>query len=153
MVSSRSSHRICSFHRGNVQQSVHLSSCPKKPSHLWTLPYVPGERFGPIPVYVLTSDMTFSGGEAFAYELQALKRATVVGEVTGGGAHLVSPERIDERFVIGVPTGRPINPITKTDWEGKGVIPDVKVPASEALVVAKGLASEALRTRSQGNAQ
>jgi C-terminal processing protease CtpA/Prc len=93
--------------------------------------------------------MTFSGGEALAYELQALKRATVVGEVTGGGAHLLWPERIDERFTIGVPSGRPINPITKTDWEGAGVIPDVKVPAPEALTVAERLASQELEVRSR----
>jgi retinol-binding protein 3 len=115
----------------------------------WTLPYVPGKRLGAIPAYVLTSHMTFSGGEAFAYELQALKRATVVGEVTGAGAHLLWPERIDDRFTIGVPSGRPINPITKTDWEGAGVVPDVKVPAPEALTVAERLASQELEVRSR----
>ena len=69
-------------------------------------------------MYVLTSRITFSAAEYFTYNLQALKRATVVGEVTaGGGAHSTSIERIDDRFNIRVPYGRPINPITKTDWE------------------------------------
>jgi len=71
--------------------------------------------------------------------------ATVVGEVSGGGSHLTSAERIDDRFNIRVPYGRPINPITETDWEGVGVIPDVKVPASEALAAAEKLASEELQ--------
>ncbi len=53
----------------------------------WALPYVPGTRYLDRPVYVLTSHHTFSGGEDFAYTLQALGRGTVVGETTGGGAH------------------------------------------------------------------
>ena len=44
----------------------------------WTLPDVPGKRFGEKPVYILTSAETFSGGEEFAYDLKALKRATVI---------------------------------------------------------------------------
>ena len=54
----------------------------------WTLPYVPGGRFGKAkPVYVLTSAATFSGGEQLSYDLQQLGRATVIGERTRGGAH------------------------------------------------------------------
>jgi Peptidase family S41/N-terminal domain of Peptidase_S41 in eukaryotic IRBP len=99
----------------------------------WVQPSPPEKNLGNIPVYILTSRMTFSAAEYMAYSLQALKRATVIGEVTGGGAHLVNTERIDDRFNIRVPFGRPINPVTRTDWEGTGVIPDIKVPAAEAL--------------------
>jgi hypothetical protein len=115
----------------------------------WIQPVEPGKRLGTIPVYVLTSWVTFSAAESFTYDLQALKRATVVGEVTGGGSHLTNTERIDDRFNIRVPYGRPINPITKMDWEGVGVIPDVKVPASEALATAQRLASEELQRRAK----
>jgi hypothetical protein len=115
----------------------------------WIQPAAAGIRLGPIPVYVLTSRVTFSAGENFAYSLQALKRATVVGEVTAGGSHLTNTERIDDRFNVRLPYGRPINPITKTDWEGVGVIPDVKVPPSEALAAAEKLASEELQRRSK----
>jgi retinol-binding protein 3 len=98
---------------------------------------VPGPRFGGTkPVYVLTSSRTFSGAEEFTYNLKSLKRATIVGETTGGGAHPVRGERIDDRFMIGVPFARAINPITKTNWEGTGVAPDVKVPAADALAEA-----------------
>jgi C-terminal processing protease CtpA/Prc len=90
---------------------------------------------------VLTSRRTFSGAEEFSYNLKNLKRATIVGETTGGGAHPVAPQEIDERFVAVVPNGRAINPITKTNWEGVGVEPDVKVPAAEALVKARELAA------------
>ena len=113
----------------------------------WTLPYVPGKRLTGKPVFVLTSKRTFSGAEEFSYNLQSLKRATIIGETTGGGAHPVSGHRIDDHFMIGVPFARAINPITKTNWEGKGVEPDVKAPAGEALDVAKKIAVEAIRKK------
>ena len=114
----------------------------------WTLPYVPGKRFGDEkPVYVLTSKRTFSGAEEFSYNLKNLKRATIVGETTGGGAHPVNGQRIDEHFVIGVPFARAINPISKTNWEGTGVEPDVKVPAADALTTAQKLAAERLASK------
>jgi len=108
----------------------------------WTLPYVPGKRLAGVPVYVLTSKETFSGGEEFCYNLKNLKRATLVGETTGGGAHPVSGHRLDDHFMIGVPFARAINPISHTNWEGTGVEPDVKVPAADALSTAQKLASE-----------
>ncbi|WP_161966129.1 S41 family peptidase [Steroidobacter cummioxidans] len=110
----------------------------------WTLPVVPGKRLAAAPAFVLTSFRTFSGAEEFSYNLQNHKRATIVGEKTGGGAHPVRGERIDDRFVIGVPFARAINPITKTNWEGTGVEPDVKVPAADALATAQKLAAEKL---------
>jgi C-terminal processing protease CtpA/Prc len=91
------------------------------------------------PVYVLTSSRTFSGGEEFTYNLKSLGRATIVGETTGGGAHPVRGERIDDRFTIAVPFARAINPITQTNWEGTGVAPDIAVPAADALEKAKEL--------------
>jgi hypothetical protein len=114
-------------------------------AEFWTNPDVPGRKFTTQPVYVLTSSRTFSGAEEFSYNLKALKRATIVGETTGGGAHPVRGEALDERFVIFVPDARAINPITKTNWEGVGVEPDVKVPAADALSTASKLAAEKLR--------
>jgi hypothetical protein len=109
----------------------------------WTSPDVPGKKLpDDKPVFILTSKRTFSGAEEFTYNLKNLKRATIVGETTGGGAHPVSGQRIDEHFIIGVPFARAINPITKTNWEGTGIEPDVKVPAADALATAQKLASE-----------
>jgi hypothetical protein len=108
----------------------------------WTLPYVPGTRLDGKPVYVLTSSQTFSGAEEFSYNLKNLKRATIIGETTGGGAHPVAGHRIDDHFMIGVPFARAINPISKTNWEGTGVEPDIKVPATDALTTAQKLAAE-----------
>ena len=113
----------------------------------WTLPYVPGKRVPNVPVYVLTSSRTFSGAEEFSYDLQSLKRATIVGEVTGGGAHPVHGQRIDDRFTIGVPFAKAVNPVTKTNWEGTGVKPDVAVVAADALTTAQKLAGEKLASQ------
>ena len=110
----------------------------------WTLPWVLGPRFVDQPVYVLTSHETFSGGEEFTFDLKTQKRATIVGETTGGGAHPVRGMPAGDHFTIGVPFGRPINPVTKGDWEGTGVEPDVKVSAADALTTAKKLAIDKL---------
>jgi retinol-binding protein 3 len=113
----------------------------------WTLPYVPGKLLADQPAFVLTSSATFSGAEEFTYNLKNLKRATIIGETTGGGAHPVSGHRIDDHFSIGVPFARAINPISKTNWEGTGVTPDVNVPAADALATAQKLASEKLGSK------
>ncbi|HEY6851290.1 MAG TPA: S41 family peptidase [Terracidiphilus sp.] len=115
----------------------------------WTLPWVPGQRFIDKPVYVLTSHGTFSGGEEFTFDLKTQKRATIVGEVTGGGAHPVRGMPAGDHFTIGVPFARPINPVTKGDWEGTGVEPDVKVSAADALAAAEKLAAEKLASTSK----
>jgi len=110
-----------------------------KTKQFWTNPDVPGKKLTKQPVYVLTSSRTFSGAEELCYDLQNTKRAVIVGEVTGGGAHPVMGRRIDDHFAIGVPFARAISPITHTDWEGKGIQPDVKVAADQALDTAKEL--------------
>lgn len=100
----------------------------------WTLDDVPGTRFSPsVPVYVLTSARTFSGAEEFSYNLKNLKRATIIGETTGGGAHPVRGEPLSGRLMMRVPFMRAKNPISGTNWEGTGVAPDIAVPAEQAL--------------------
>lgn len=89
---------------------------------------------------MLTSARTFSGAEEFSYNLQQLKRATLVGEPTGGGANPGGTRQLTPYFSAFVPGGRAINPITKTNWEHTGVTPDVKVAATDALVTAQKMA-------------
>ncbi len=122
-------------------EPVHLNDLYFRPDdstrQWWTLPHVPGRRFGQAkPVYVLTSSHTFSAGEEFTYNLQNLKRATIVGETTGGGAHPGGVRRLHDHFGMFVPSGRAINPISKTNWEGTGVTPDRPAAADQALTVA-----------------
>jgi len=123
---------------------------PEQPTHLndifhagtgetrqfWSYPYLPGSRYLDRPVYVLTSSRTFSGGEDFGYTLQALDRAEVIGEATGGGAHPTRPFPISAAVHIGIPFARSINPVTGTNWQGTGVLPDTPVPADQAYEVA-----------------
>lgn len=123
---------------------THLNDIYDRPQNstqqFWTQSPVPGNKLADKPAYVLTSASTFSGAEEFCYDLKMLKRATLVGETTGGGAHLTRPRYIDDHFTIFVPSGRPINPVSKTGWEGTGVQPDVRVSASGALETAEKLA-------------
>ncbi|MEO0456712.1 MAG: S41 family peptidase, partial [Cyanobacteria bacterium P01_A01_bin.114] len=79
---------------------------------------------------------TFSAAEEFAYNLQQLKRAVIVGEATAGGANPGQGIRLDDHFWMFLPTGRAINPITGSNWEGTGVIPDFKIPAELSLQAA-----------------
>ncbi len=102
----------------------------------WTNPYVPGPRLNGKPVYVLTSQRTFSAAEEFAYDIQTHKLGTIVGATTGGGAHPGGMVRVHEHFMVFIPTGRAVNPVTKTNWEGIGVKPDLDVKPGEALRVA-----------------
>jgi hypothetical protein len=110
----------------------------------YTLAYVPGRRRPDVPVYFLTSNFTFSAAEAFCYRLQNLRRATIVGETTGGGAHVIEQKAVSDRYSINIPYGRPIDPITKTNWEGAGVKPDIEVSAVNALTTARIAALEKL---------
>jgi hypothetical protein len=123
-----------------VEGRVHLNSFYVRATddmrQFWTLPHVPGPRFPDTPVYVLTSNRTFSAAEEFTYNLKNLERATIVGETTGGGAHPVESHHFDfgDYWVrMSLPFGRAINPISGTNWEGTGVAPHVACARDEAL--------------------
>ena len=130
------------------EEPVHLNDFYWRPSdrysESWTQRGEASQHKPDIPVYVLTSNYTFSAAEEFTYNLKHLERATIIGEVTGGGAHPGGPEIIEGDFIVNVPRGRAINPVTKTNWEGVGVIPHIKLPKEEALDKALELARKAL---------
>ncbi|QPC82887.1 S41 family peptidase [Phototrophicus methaneseepsis] len=135
-------------------ESVHLNSFYDRSSdntmQSWTLPYVPGRRMPEMPVYVLTSSRTFSGAEEFTYNLKNMKRATIIGETTGGGAHPGRDVSVTPHFRVFVPMGRPINPISGTNWEGTGIEPDVSVPQQEAFDEAYKLALQMVIHKLEG---
>src|SRR5690606_22560079 len=103
----------------------------------WTYAHVPGKKFTTPPIYVLTSASTFSGAEEMAYDLQQLKRAVIMGEITGGGANPGGDMYLSKHFSIFMPVGQAINPISKTNWEGVGVKPDSLIDARLVLHRAK----------------
>lgn len=132
---------------------VHLNSVYKRNENItkqfWTLPYVSGKRMPNVPLYILTSSNTFSAAEEFCYDLQSLKRAIIIGETTGGGAHPGGRIKATARYNVWTPTGRSINPITKTNWEEVGVKPHIKTSANKALLEAHIKALDSLKNESE----
>jgi hypothetical protein len=122
------------FFKGDIQ---HLNTFYWRPKdetvQFWTLPHVPGQKIEKTDIYVLTSSNTFSAAEEFTYNLKNMKRAVIVGETTGGGAHPTDARIINDHFGMSVPMGKAINPITKTNWEGTGIKPHYEVPRDKAL--------------------
>jgi len=116
---------------------------------IWTLPHIPGKRLPDVPVYVLTSHRTFSGGEDMAYTLKHHGRACIVGETTGGGANSVVELALGGEFVIVLPNEYPAHPITGGNWEGTGVQPDIEAPFEKALPIAHTRALESLSEKSK----
>jgi len=126
----------------------HLNSFFFRPAdetrQFWTLPYVPGKKIPEIPVFVLTSDRTFSAAEEFTYNLKNMERATIVGDTTGGGAHPVNGYELNDNFTVNIPIGRAVNPITETNWEGTGIEPHIVCPVASAKDVAYGMALDSV---------
>jgi C-terminal processing protease CtpA/Prc len=104
-----------------------------KTVQFWTLQNLPGPRYLNREVYVLTSKRTASGAEECSYDLQMLKRATIIGEVTWGGANPGDVSRLTDHFSAFIPGGTAINPYSHKNWEGAGIQPDIPVAADQAL--------------------
>ena len=132
-------------------EAVHLNDFYSRPTNdthaSWTAQYVPGKRLLEQDLYILTSSETFSGAEEFTYNLKHLERATVVGETTAGAAHTIQGQRLNDRFAMSLPSGRPINPLTKTNWEGVGIEPHVRVASEHALEAAHWMALQKQQQR------
>jgi len=130
------------------EEVIHLDSIYWRDDDItqqyWTLPYIPGKHFIDKPVYILIGKVTFSGGEGFAYMLQARKRAVLVGEKTDGGANPGASYRLHPHFEAFIPVGQVINPLTGTNWEGCGVSPDIAAAPEQAFKIAYGMALKAL---------
>jgi len=116
---------------------------------MWLLPSVPGKRLNEADVYILTSNTTFSAAEWMSYSLQNLKRATIIGEKTAGGAHPIDRKVLAHGFSANIPFGEVKDPITKSDFEGKGVMPDVLCKSEEAVNASHILALEKLISKNK----
>lgn len=135
---------ICSYF---FDKKVHLNSLyfreGDRTIEFWTLDEVDGKKMSDIPLFVITSSKTFSGAEEFSYNMQTQKRATLIGQTSGGGANPGGTRGINEHLSVFIPTGKAINPITKTNWEGVGVVPEIKTTVEETLDKAHALAKKA----------
>ncbi len=137
------------------EEPTHLNSlywrAGERTEEFWTYDNIPGVKRPDVPLFVLTSNRTFSGAEEFSYNMLTQERATLIGEVTGGGANPGGTQTINERFEVFIPVGAAVNPITGTNWEGVGVTPHIEVSADEAFDVAlekAQAAAEAFRAKS-----
>ncbi len=136
-----------------LNQRTHLLDMVKRKGNRtdqhWSSDYVEGQRFGEEKdVYILIDKNSFSAAEDFSYTMKNLSRATLIGETSGGAANSGDTVRLDEHFNLFLPTARGVSPITKTNWEGIGVIPDIKVAGegalnkAQAVILTKLMASE-----------
>lgn len=112
-------------------------------TEFWTNDRKNGNKILGVPLFILISNKTFSGAEEFAYDLQVLKRATIIGENSEGGAHITNSFDIYRNLRISIPVGRVINPVTGTNWECVGVKPDYSAKGDSAIFVAIELAEKA----------
>jgi len=137
---------ICSyfFEKPTHINSIYWRSTNQTVDYI-TFEKVNGKKMANIPVFVLTSSFTFSGGEEFAYNFQTQKRGILIGETTGGGANPGDVFTINDDFTIFIPTGRAINPITKTNWEGVGVKPDIETESKKAFEIANKNALDTMK--------
>jgi hypothetical protein len=144
---------MCSYFLDN-EEIVHLNSIYSRPDdryyQSWSLPYVPGKILSDIPLYILTSTSTFSAAEEFCYNLKILQRCTIIGERTRGGAHPISSKVLDDNLILIVPEYASVHPVTKGNWEGVGVEPDIEIPADEAFNVAYSNILKQLRDAALG---
>lgn len=134
-------------------EKILLSGCFNRASnsieYQWTMPDIPGKHLPDMDLFILAGPKTFSAAEDFAYSLQQLKRVVVIGESTKGGAHPVDVFIVKGSILMQISIGYSINPITKTNWEGVGVQPDIKVSAEDALHTAYLLALTSLAKKTK----
>lgn len=114
---------LMSFFDGRTGKSEITNSLAKLPS-----PRISGR-----PIYVLIDRGTISAGEEFAYHIQQFKLGTLVGETTVGAANNNVFLPLTDGFISSISYGRPIHPVSKTNWEGVGVAPDKQSPSPAAL--------------------
>jgi Peptidase family S41/N-terminal domain of Peptidase_S41 in eukaryotic IRBP len=138
---------LCSYF---FDKKIHLNSLYNRVANttreFWTID-VEGKKMPDVPLFILTSKRTFSAAEEFSYNMQTRKRATLIGETTGGGANPGGVFRINDQLSIFIPTGKAVNPVTGTNWEGVGVKPDLVVAADKALEEAITLAQETVKKK------
>ncbi len=132
---------LCSYF---FEKKVHLNTLfyreGNRTEEYWTLEKVEGKKMTDIPLFVMIGEKTFSGAEEFAYNMQTQKRAILIGQTSAGGANPGNTVGINEYLAVFIPTGKAINPVTNTSWEGVGVYPEILTKKEETFDQALSLA-------------
>ena len=104
-----------------------------------------------VALYILVAKRTSSAAEAFAYTLQAFKRAIIIGDTTNGEANPGYAYSVNKDMWMMIPTSINTNAVTKTNWQGVGVIPDEKISQEKAFTAGQAKAYEhlALKARNE----
>lgn len=124
-----------------------------EPEQYRTVDYVPAGRVQGRPVYVLIDGHSRSAAEMVAYTFQQYRLGELVGARTEGAANVSDDFPVAPGFRLSVSTGRTVQPISKTDWEGVGVAPTVEVDPAQALEVAELRAIDRLLPGAEGIAR
>lgn len=110
----------------------------------YTLATVPGKRRPHVPIWILTDRGTASAGEDFAFVLQQLARARIVGDRTAGAGHNNDFVDAGHGFGVSISYTRVADPRTGKEWERIGVVPDLRADPRDALTAAHVAALDSL---------
>jgi C-terminal processing protease CtpA/Prc len=110
----------------------------------WTYPFVPGKRMPDSKLYILVNKHTASATEGFAFAMQKMHRATVIGDTTAGAGIAGTMIPLKENLVVFMPVKMVAAPESEQGWEGIGVIPDVPVKGEDARIAAENLIKKEL---------
>ena len=103
---------------------------------VFTFKEIGGERYLNKSIFILVSEHTFSLAEKFAYGLKHFNKASIIGQTSAGAAHAIDFMEVNDNYLIQLPISRNIHPVTKSDWEGTGVVPNIMTSSHEALKTA-----------------
>lgn len=117
---------IATFHSPNAE-----------PQQYRAADYLPSGRIQGPPVYILIDGRSRSAAEMVAYTFQQYGLGELIGARTEGAANISDDFGVAPGFRLSVSTGRTVQPISQTDWEGVGVTPTVETDPSQALEIAQ----------------
>lgn len=143
---------VSHFMRSDVLEMTFLEGS-EIPVQSRTLEHLPAGRLQGIPLFVLIDGASVSAAEAFAYDVQQFKLGELVGSTTMGAANNNRMLPVAPQFVLSISYGRPVHPISQTNWEGVGVAPTVEAPPAQALQVAHSLALKRLSEKTDVSAE
>lgn len=99
--------------------------------------HLPAGRIQGPPVYILIDGRSRSAAEMVAYTFQQYGLGELIGARTEGAANISDDFAVAPGFRLSVSTGRTVQPVSGSDWEGVGVAPTVEADPAQALEIAQ----------------